>query len=101
MANPLASKGKIRNVPSFDDVGTTPEVNLESNSNANTDTGTNTGIDINAILPPETKVIKKQVSVYLDPDVIQALNRFGNERGKGAKSDLINNFLKQVFNIRQ
>ncbi|MDQ0976652.1 uncharacterized protein (DUF4415 family) [Neobacillus niacini] len=50
--------------------------------------------------PPE-KIVKKQVSIYLDTDVIEAFNNFGNEHGKGAKSDLVNNFLKQVFGIRQ
>lgn len=49
----------------------------------------------------EKQVEKKQVSVYLDTDVIEVLNEFGKDNGKGAKSKLINNFLKEVFNIRQ
>jgi len=47
------------------------------------------------------KIEKKQVSIYLDTDVIEAFNEFGKANGKGAKSDLVNNFLKQVLNIRQ
>ncbi|MDA2738408.1 hypothetical protein PDQ75_24965 [Bacillus cereus group sp. Bc015] len=56
---------------------------------------------INEFYTPEPKIQKKQVSIYLDTDVIQAFNKFGKDHGKGAKSDLVNNFLKQVFNIRQ
>jgi uncharacterized protein (DUF4415 family) len=54
----------------------------------------------NFYVPPE-KIEKKQVSIYLDEDVIEAFNEFGKANGKGAKSDLVNNFLKQMFNIRQ
>lgn len=44
---------------------------------------------------------KKQVSIYLSPDVIDALNKFGEANGKGAKSDLVNTYLEQLFNISQ
>lgn len=106
----LANQGKRnRNIPSFEDVGT-PEIketptpqpaDTKKSVVAGTNTNTNNGIDLNAILPEETKILKKQVSIYLDLDVIEALNAFGEARGKGAKSDLVNNFLKQAFNIRQ
>ena len=56
---------------------------------------------ISAFYNPPEKIVKKQVSIYLDEDVITAFNEFGTNHGKGAKSDLVNNFLKQVFNIRQ
>lgn len=56
---------------------------------------------LNEYYNPEQKIEKKQVSIYLDTDVIQAFNKFGKDNGKGAKSDIVNNFLKQVFNIRQ
>lgn len=49
----------------------------------------------------EKQIEKKQVSIYLDTDVIVALNKFGKQKGKGAKSDLVNNFLKQAFGIIQ
>ncbi|MBD8522306.1 hypothetical protein [Lysinibacillus fusiformis] len=49
----------------------------------------------------EKQVEKKQVSIYLDTDVIVALNKCGKQKGKGAKSDLVNNFLKQAFGITQ
>lgn len=43
------------------------------------------------------KVEKKQVSVYLDIDVAEVFNLYGSQAGKGAKSDLINKFLKESF----
>lgn len=49
----------------------------------------------------EKQVEKKQVTIYLDSDVKNALTKFGKANGKGAKSDLVNNFLKKVFGIRQ
>jgi uncharacterized protein (DUF4415 family) len=56
---------------------------------------------ISEFYAPPVKIEKKQVSIYLDEDVIEEFNKFGAEHGKGAKSDLVNNFLKQMFNIRQ
>ncbi|WP_353856753.1 hypothetical protein [Bacillus sp. Bos-x628] len=52
--------------------------------------------------PPE-KTEKKQVTVYLDTDVIEALDAWASiqEQKKGAKSGLINDMLKKAFNIRQ
>lgn len=47
----------------------------------------------------EDKIIKKQVSIYLDEEVIDALNKFGKENGKGAKSTLVNNFLRKYLNV--
>lgn len=64
-----------------------------------TDIDTNPKFE-NVYVPP-VKIKNKQVSIYLDEDVITALNKFGKEYGKGAKSELVNNFLKQYFNIRQ
>jgi hypothetical protein len=49
----------------------------------------------------EKPIKKKQVSLYLDADVLDAFNEFGKANCKGAKSDLVNNFLKEVFDIRQ
>lgn len=60
-----------------------------------------TGATLDQFYQKESTIEKKQVSIYLDTDVIKAFNKFGKENGKGAKSDLVNNFLKQVFNIRQ
>lgn len=49
----------------------------------------------------EEQAEKKQVTVYLDPIVNDAFNEFGKVNGKGAKSELVNNFLKEFFGIRQ
>ncbi|OAH58650.1 hypothetical protein AWH48_16770 [Domibacillus aminovorans] len=42
--------------------------------------------------------IKRQISAYIDEEVAKKLDKFGKEHGKGAKSELINNFLKSVLN---
>lgn len=42
-------------------------------------------------------VLKRQISAYIDEDVAKRLDKFGKEHGKGAKSELINNFLKSVL----
>jgi uncharacterized protein (DUF4415 family) len=90
MTNPLVKKGtptfpKNDKIPKTDK-GVKPEP-------------VNNGFD--DIYVPPVKVKNKQVSIYLDTDVIEALNSFGAEHGKGAKSELVNNFLKKYFNIRQ
>lgn len=59
-----------------------------------------TSLSIEHFYQKEKAIEKKQVSIYLDDNVIEAFNEFGKANGKGAKSDLVNNFLKQVFNIR-
>ncbi|CDQ21743.1 hypothetical protein [Halobacillus karajensis] len=40
---------------------------------------------------------KKQVSVYLEKDVAREFEKFGKREGKGKRSKLVNDFLKQVF----
>jgi uncharacterized protein (DUF4415 family) len=101
--NPLVKKG----TPKFP---TKPENNKENHEQLEhpetknipeTKVNTNTGTNLEQFYNPPEKIEKKQVSIYLDTDVIEAFNEFGKQQGKGAKSDLVNNFLKQVFNIRQ
>lgn len=61
--------------------------------------------EIEKFYAPIEKIEKKQVSIYLDTDVISALDKWvdslPDKKKKGARSDLVNNFLKQVLNIRQ
>jgi len=61
--------------------------------------------EIEKYYAPVDKIEKKQVSIYLDTDVISAIEKWVDtlpeKKKKGARSDLVNNFLKQVFNIRQ
>lgn len=40
---------------------------------------------------------KAQVSIYLDDDVKKAFDRFSKQNGKGARSNLVNNFLKKAL----
>ena len=49
----------------------------------------------------EKRVEKKQVSVYLDTDVIEAFNEFGKDNGKGSRSEVINNFLKEGLILKR
>ncbi|MFM9532393.1 hypothetical protein [Lysinibacillus sp. IITD104] len=66
-----------------------------------TDIESTNKIELDQFYQKEKQVEKKQVSIYLDIDVIDSLKQFGKQKGKGAKSDLVNNFLKNVFGIRQ
>ncbi|AVD54649.1 hypothetical protein BEH_26190 (plasmid) [Priestia filamentosa] len=106
------SKGRI--APKMDDVSnindevkisTNKSINTEINDNINNENKNEDKLNVNEKIDmyfkKETKVNKKQVSIYLDEDVVKAFNKFGRKEGKGAKSDLINNFLKKMFNIRQ
>lgn len=40
---------------------------------------------------------KVPVTIYIDEDVRREFNKFGKQYGKGAKSELINTFLKSKF----
>lgn len=103
MANPLVKKG----LPQFPNKGegkkeeVKQEIKEEIKEGTNVETNVGTGTSIEQFYAPVEKIEKKQVSIYLDTDVIEAFNKFGKDHGKGAKSDIVNNFLKQVFNIRQ
>jgi uncharacterized protein (DUF4415 family) len=44
---------------------------------------------------------KKQITLYIDEDVMEEFNEFGRMYGKGSKSRLVNNFLIEVFNIER
>lgn len=91
MSSSLAGEGRGRgrqNPPSFDNVsGETVKSKLDKYHTI------------------EDKIEKKQVSIYLDTDVISAIEKWvetlPEKKKKGARSDLVNNFLKEVFNIRQ
>lgn len=93
---------KPKSIIAFSDVGNDnnqPENNTDVKVNTNVNTNVSTNLD--EYYSDPDKIVKKQVSIYLDVDVIEALNKFGKLKGKGAKSELVNNFLKKSFNIRQ
>jgi hypothetical protein len=48
-----------------------------------------------SILPKPIQ--KEQVSIYLEPDVKKAFDRYGKVHGKGARSMLVNNFIKNAM----
>jgi uncharacterized protein (DUF4415 family) len=88
---------------SYSAVGNDGETGTNNDPNIDTETEVDSKVSTNIeqFYAPEKKPEKKQVSIYLDEDVIKAFNRFGRKEGKGAKSELINNFLKEVFNIKR
>jgi uncharacterized protein (DUF4415 family) len=115
----LAKQGK-RQVPSFDDVGTKtgtntevkpdtevenkPEVNpdniVDNQNKPEVDNKEDNSIEaiVGTVTDKPKEKPKRQISIYLDDDVAKEFERFGKKHGKGAKSDLINQFLKKVFN---
>ena len=42
---------------------------------------------------------KRQVNFYIDEDVIKELEKFNKKHGKGAKSNLVNEFLRKAFKM--
>lgn len=100
-ANMGGGKDKGSEPPETPKVVETPEIVEEIKTGTDVETNVGTGTSIEQFYAPVEKIEKKQVSIYLDTDVIEAFNKFGKDHGKGAKSDIVNNFLKQVFNIRQ
>lgn len=43
------------------------------------------------------KEVKKQVSIYLDSDVHKAFLYYGNIKGKGSQSELVNQLLRKTL----
>ncbi|OMP66330.1 hypothetical protein [Domibacillus epiphyticus] len=105
----LAGFGAVANNKVNNKKETTVSNNKDTNTNDNTiisnDLSTErenvVGSSVNDILDSVTnkpKTIKKrQISAYIDESVAKKLDKFGKEHGKGAKSELINNFLKSVL----
>ncbi|WP_045513895.1 hypothetical protein [Bacillus amyloliquefaciens] len=87
----LAGAGKGRNrgsIPKFEEL----EIkNQDSNANS----------ELEKFYTKPEKIPTVQRTIRVDADVAAALDEFGRINGKGAKSGLINNMLKEVFNIRQ
>lgn len=61
----------------------------------------NANITVDSIVSQVTqkprKINKKQVSIYLDEDIAEQFDKFGKKYGKGAKSDLVNTFLRSAL----
>lgn len=102
----LAKQGK-RQVPKFEDQATVEETKVEEPAVAETPEEVVEEVQkeevetLDSILGTVTEkpkpIPKEQISVYLDKDVKQAFEKFGKRYGKGAKSELVNNFLKKLF----
>ncbi|MDE1381225.1 hypothetical protein PVN23_21770 [Bacillus licheniformis] len=86
----LAGAGKGRNrgsIPKFE------ELEIKSQDS--------TKSELDKFYTKPEKIPTVQRTIRIDEDVAAALDEFGRINGKGAKSGLINNMLKEVFNIRQ
>lgn len=85
----LAGKGRNRgSIPKFE------ELEIK-----NQDRNTNTELEKFYTKPEKIPTVQR--TIRLDSDVAAALDEFGRINGKGSKSHLINNMLKEVFNVRQ
>lgn len=92
----LANQGKSK--PSFEDAGITPKESIDNNEEGiELDNSISSIVDSVVHAPVEKP--KKQISIYLDDDVSKEFDKFARKHGKGAKSDLINNFLKKALNV--
>lgn len=81
---------------------TSTETNVSTNDSTEVDTeGAVASKSISDILIGITRkskpVPKKQISVYIDDDIATKFEQFGKKYGKGAKSELINNFLIETL----
>ena len=92
----LANQGKgNRNKPTFNNAGKPNNPAVEETKD---EVKVNTVDDIlsSVVNVPKVKP-REQISIYVDYDVKVAFEKFGRKHGKGSKSDLINNFLKQAL----
>lgn len=101
--NSIDTKNKNDNDNDIDtNISTNNDINTnEDNEYVVNDTVKNEGTTVNDIVnqffsKPKPKK-KIQVSFYIDEDIAKEFDKFAKKNGKGAKSELINNFLKEVF----
>lgn len=69
----------------------------EKAENHTSDLSNSVGEILHSVTKKPKPALKRQISAYIDEDVAKKLDKFGKEHGKGAKSELINNFLKSVL----
>jgi uncharacterized protein (DUF4415 family) len=97
------NKGKGKTPPKFEDQGTlkkdeetpvpaTEKEVVQKTSNSIEEL-------VSGVIDKPKPNPKRQISVYIDEQVAKEFEKFGKKHGKGAKSDLINNFLKKAFSI--
>lgn len=73
------------------DSKTEGEVNINMNNNTNTDLPFNLDEIIGTT---EDKTEKVLVGIYFDPEVKRALEKVNRKKGRGAKSEFVNNITK-------
>lgn len=105
--NPIDTKNKITNDNANDNANDN-DTNISTNINTNEDNeyvvndtikgeGTTVNDIVNQFFSKPKPKKKIQVSFYIDEDIAKEFDKFAKKNGKGAKSELINNFLKEVF----
>ena len=111
--NPLIAAANFKNVANPPDlsgmakkkVGNKEKNEVESNIKSNDDFEIKSEVKINDaksalenLLNLAEKEKKRPLTVYLDKEVWEALDEFAKPRGKGAKSEVVNQLLKNTFN---
>jgi hypothetical protein len=91
----LANQGKNKEkVIGFDEAGK-PQQAKEEQSVTEATPKTIDDIIQESLIPKPIQ--KEQVSIYLDPEVKKAFDKYGKTHGKGARSMLVNNFIKNAM----
>lgn len=101
-----------KSVPAFEEVGTppvvetaettesaatqeTPEVKTEDKPEVKTATSVD---EIFATVTDKQKPIEKEpITIFIDSDIKKKFVAFGKKHGKGSRSELINTFLRSIF----
>lgn len=98
------NKGKGKTPPKFEDQGTLEKDKVEdaptvpaTEKEANSTPASDIEALVSGVIDKPKPIEKRQISVYIDEELAKEFEKFGKKHGKGAKSDLINHFLKKVF----
>lgn len=83
------------------DIKDDTELNVNNDINTEINTDTDTRINVSKLLEKiaskNNKQKKIQRSIYLSEDISKKFDRYGKKMGKGAKSDLIEDFLREAL----
>lgn len=92
-----------KSVPAFEEVGTPPVVETTETPEVKTEdkpvVKAATSVDeIIATVTDKQKPIEKEpITIFIDSDIKKKFVAFGKKHGKGSRSELINTFLRSIF----
>ena len=99
--NPLIAAANFKNVANPPDLSGMAKKETENKKKSKPESN----VEINDaksaledLLNLAEKEKKRPLTVYLDKEVWEALDKFAKPRGKGAKSEVVNQLLKNTFN---